>query len=221
MAEYLWVEDYRPKTVDDCVLPTSLKNTFNGFVNKGKLPNMILSGGPGVGKTSVIKALCNQLDLDFMMINGSDEGRNIDTVRTTLAQYCSSVSISGGRKVVIVDEADYMNPDSVQPALRMFTEKFGGNVSFCFTCNYRNRIIEPIHSRCAVFDFVIPKKEKPKLADEILKRCQYILDAEGITYDVKVLVELVMKYFPDFRRVINELQRYSTSGVIDAVISSN
>ena len=220
MAEYLWVENYRPKTVDDCVLPKSLKNTFQEFVNKGRIPNMILSGGPGVGKTTIIKALCNQLDIDFMMINGSDEGRNIDTVRTTLAQYCSSGSISGGRKVVIVDEADYMNPDSVQPALRGFIEKFGNNVSFVFTCNYRNRIIEPIHSRCAVFEFVIPKKEKPKVAEEILKRCEYILNTEEITFDVKVLVELVMKYFPDFRRVINELQRYSASGVIDTGILS-
>ena len=219
--DFLWVEKFRPKKISDCILPSDLQEPFSEYVEQGKVPNMLLCGGPGSGKTTVAKALCEEGGLDYLMVNGSDEGRNIDTVRTTLNQFCSSVSMTGNRKAIIMDEADYMNPDSVQPALRGFIEKFGNNVSFIFTCNYRSRIIEPIHSRCAVFDFIIPNNEKPKIAERYLDRCETILDDEGVIYDKKVLVELIMKYFPDFRRVINELQRYATSGKIDTGILSS
>ena len=219
--EFLWVEKYRPSKVIDCVLPSELEETFSEYVDKKSVPNLILTGGPGTGKTTAAKALCEETSTDYLMVNGSDEGRSIDTVRTTLTQFCSSVSMTGNRKAIIMDEADYMNPDSVQPALRGFIEKFGNNVSFLFTCNYRNRIIDPIHSRCAVLDFIIPNNEKPKIAERYLDRCEKILDGEGIVYDKKVLIELIMKYFPDFRRVLNELQRYSVSGEIDTGILSS
>ena len=219
--EFLWVEKYRPSKVIDCVLPSDLEETFSEYVDKNSVPNLILTGGPGTGKTTSAKALCEETSTDYLMVNGSDEGRSIDTVRTTLTQFCSSVSMTGNRKAIIMDEADYMNPDSVQPALRGFIEKFGNNVSFLFTCNYRNRIIDPIHSRCAVLDFIIPNNEKPKIAERYLDRCEKILDGEGIVYDKKVLIELFMKYFPDFRRVLNELQRYSVSGEIDTGILSS
>ena len=219
--EFLWVEKYRPSKVIDCVLPSDLEETFSEYVDKNSVPNLILTGGPGTGKTTAAKALCEETSTDYLMVNGSDEGRSIDTVRTTLTQFCSSVSMTGNRKAIIMDEADYMNPDSVQPALRVFIEKFGNNVSFLFTCNYRNRIIDPIHSRCAVLDFIIPNNEKPKIAERYLDRCEKILDGEGIVYDKKVLIELIMKYFPDFRRVLNELQRYSVSGEIDTGILSS
>ena len=219
--EFLWVEKYSPSKVIDCVLPSDLEETFSEYVDKNSVPNLILTGGPGTGKTTAAKALCEETSTDYLMVNGSDEGRSIDTVRTTLTQFCSSVSMTGNRKAIIMDEADYMNPDSVQPALRGFIEKFGNNVSFLFTCNYRNRIIDPIHSRCAVLDFIIPNNEKPKIAERYLDRCEKILDGEGIVYDKKVLIELIMKYFPDFRRVLNELQRYSVSGEIDTGILSS
>ena len=219
--EFLWVEKYRPSKVIDCVLPSDLEETFSEYVDKNSVPNLILTGGPGTGKTTAAKALCEETSTDYLMVNGSDEGRSIDTVRTTLTQFCSSVSMTGNRKAIIMDEADYMNPDSVQPALRGFIEKFGNNVSFLFTCNYRNRIIDPIHSRCAGLDFIIPNNEKPKIAERYLDRCEKILDGEGIVYDKKVLIELIMKYFPDFRRVLNELQRYSVSGEIDTGILSS
>ena len=219
--DFLWVEKYRPSTVIDCVLPSDLEETFSEYVDKNSVPNLILTGGPGTGKTTAAKALCEENSTDYLMVNGSDEGRSIDTVRTTLTQFCSSVSMTGNRKAIIMDEADYMNPDSVQPALRGFIEKFGNNVSFLFTCNYRNRIIDPIHSRCAVLDFIIPNNEKPKIAERYLDRCEKILDDEGVKYDKKVLIELIMKYFPDFRRVLNELQRYSVSGEIDTGILSS
>ena len=214
--DFLWVEKYRPKTISDCILPSDLEESFSEFVEKGTVPNLILTGNPGSGKTTAAKALCEQTNTDYLMVNGSDEGRNIDTVRTTLNQFCSSVSMTGNRKALLIDEADYMNPDSVQPALRGFIEKFGNNVSFLFTCNYPTRIIDPIHSRCAVFDFFIPVNEKKKIADRYLERCGEILEAHGVSYEKKVIAELIMKHFPDFRRVINELQRYSVSGKIDA-----
>ena len=218
MDNFLWVEEFRPKRVADCILPIQIKEVFQGFVEDGKIPNLLLSGPPGVGKTTAAKAMCDEIGVDHLMINGSNEGRNIDTVRTLLQQYCSSVSMSGGRKVVIVDEADYMNAESVQPALRGFIEKFSANVSFIFTCNFRNRIIDPIHSRCSVVEFTIPRKDKPKLGQDCLVRVKEILTAKGIKFDEKVLVELVLKHFPDMRRVINELQRYSSAGTIDAGI---
>ena len=219
--DFLWVEKYRPHKISDCVLPSDLQEPFSDFVDQGKVPNLILTGGPGTGKTTAAKALCDETKTDFLMVNGSDEGRSIDIVRTTLNQFCSSVSMTGNRKAIIMDEADYMNADSVQPALRGFIEKFGNNVSFLFTCNYPNRIIDPIHSRCAVFDFVIPVNEKPKIAEKYLELCEGLLEKEGVTFDRKVIVELIMKYFPDFRRVLNELQRYSSSGKIDVGILSS
>ena len=219
--DFLWVEKYRPTKISDCVLPSDLCGPFSDFVDQGKIPNLILAGSAGTGKTTTAKALCDETKTDYLMVNGSDEGRNIDTVRTTLNQFCSSVSMTGNRKAIIMDEADYMNPDSVQPALRGFIERFGNNVSFLFTCNYPNRIIDPIHSRCAVFDFVIPVNEKPKIAEKYLELCEGLLEKEGVTFDRKVIVELIMKYFPDFRRVLNELQRYSSSGKIDVGILSS
>ena len=217
--DILWVERYRPSTVDELILPESIKNTFKEIVSQDKIPNLILSGSPGTGKTSAAIVLCKELDCDYIIINGSDEGRLIETLRNKLTQYCSSVSMSGGRKVVIIDEADYMTPDSVQPAMRGFIEKFSSNCSFIFTCNFKNRIIEPIHSRCAVIDYssVDPKK----MANEFLQRCFFILTENKIQYEEKVVVELILKHFPDFRRVLNELQRYSVSGKIDSGILLN
>ena len=216
--DFLWVAKYRPTKISECVLPSDLQEPLSDFVDQGKLPNLIFAGGPGTGKTTAAMALCEETQTDYLMVNGSDEGRNIDTVRTTLNQFCSSVSMTGNRKAIIMDEADYMNPDSVQPALRGFIEKFGNNVSFIFTCNYPNRIIEPIHSRCAVIDFLIPKNEKPKIAENYLHRCEDVLKKEEVEFERKVLIQLIMKHFPDFRRVLNELQRYSSSGKIDTGI---
>ena len=217
--DILWVERYRPSTIDDLILPESIKNTFRDIIGEGKIPNLILSGGPVTGKTSAAMVLCKSLDCDYIIVNGSNEGRLIDTLRNKLTQYCSSVSMSGGRKVVIMDEADYMTPDTVQPAMRGFIEQYSSNCSFIFTCNYKSRIIEPIHSRCAVVDYIItnPKKQ----ADLFMKRCFDILKQENIEYDIPVVAELIMKHFPDFRRVLNELQRYSVSGKIDAGILLN
>tara|TARA_B100002003_G_scaffold90978_1_gene84954 strand:+ start:1151 stop:2089 length:939 start_codon:yes stop_codon:yes gene_type:complete len=215
MNNTLWVEKFRPTKIEDCILPEEIKTMFQSIVDSGEIPNLLLTGSPGVGKTTVAKALCNQLDCDWLMINGSDEGRMIDTLRTTVVNYASTVSLSGGKKVIIIDEADYMNKDSVQPALRGVIEEFSKNCRFIFTCNFKNRIIPALHSRCSVVDFTINKDDKPHLGMEMLDNIKRILDEEGVKYDGRVLADLILKYFPDFRRVINELQKYSLNGIID------
>jgi DNA polymerase III delta prime subunit len=218
-SDFLWVAKYAPKTIEDCILPESTKKTFQEFLNKGEIPNMLLAGPPGIGKTTVAKALCNELGVDVYVINGSDEGRFLDTVRNNAKNFASTVSLSSTakHKVVIIDEADNTGND-VQLLLRAFIEEFAGNCRFIFTCNYKNKIIEPLHSRCAVIDFGIKGKEKTTLAGSFFKRIQNILDAEGIRYDPKVLAELINKHFPDWRRVLNECQRYSVGGQIDSGI---
>jgi DNA polymerase III delta prime subunit len=219
MSNFIWTERYRPKTIEDCILPENIKKTFGDFLNKGEIPNMLLCGPPGVGKTTVAKALCNELGVDVYVINGSDEGRFLDTVRNNAKNFASTVSLSSDakHKVVIIDEADNTGND-VQLLLRAFIEEFAGNCRFIFTCNYKNKIIEPLHSRCAVVEFGIRGKEKTHLAGSFFKRLQNILDAEGVRYDPKVLAELISKHFPDFRRVLNECQRYSVGGEIDSGI---
>jgi DNA polymerase III delta prime subunit len=217
MDHLLWTEKYRPQTIEECILPERLKTPFQEYVNQKTIPNLLLHGGAGVGKTTVAKAMCNEIGCDFMVINGSDES-GIDTFRVKIKNYASSMSFAGGRKVIIIDEADYLNPNSTQPALRNAIEEFAGNCSFIFTCNYKNRIIEPLHSRCAVIDFGLKNGEKAKMASAFFKRIQSILQSESVDYDDKVIAELVKKHFPDFRRVINELQRYSQLGKIDTGI---
>ena len=217
----LWVERYRPKTIEDCILPETIKTTLRDVVSQNKIPNMMFTGTSGIGKTTAARAICNETQADYLIINGSDEGRMIDTLRIKLTQFCSTISLSGSRKVVIIDEADYMNADSVQPAMRNFTERFADNCSFIFTCNYKNRIIEPIHSRCAVIDFSLKNGEKQMIAARFMKRVESILAAESIDYDKEVIAKLVLKHFPDFRRVLNELQRYSTSGEINSGVLAN
>ena len=217
MEHLLWTEKYRPRTIEDCILPERLKKPFQEYVNQKQIPNLLLTGGAGVGKTTVAKAMCNETGCDFMVINGSDES-GIDTFRTKIKNYASSMSLTGGRKVIIIDEADYLNPNSTQPALRNAIEEFAGNCSFIFTCNYKNRIIEPLHSRCAVIDFGLKNGEKAKMASAFFKRIQSVLQSESIEYEDKVIAELIKKHFPDFRRIINELQRYSQFGKIDTGI---
>ena len=218
-SDFLWVAKYAPKTIEDCILPESTKKTFQDFLNKGEIPNMLLAGPPGIGKTTVAKALCNELGVDVYVINGSDEGRFLDTVRNNAKNFASTVSLSSDakHKVVIIDEADNTGND-VQLLLRAFIEEFAGNCRFIFTCNYKNKIIEPLHSRCAVIDFSIKGKEKTQLAGSFFKRLQNILDEERVQYDPKVLAELINKHFPDWRRVLNECQRYSVGGKIDSGI---
>ena len=220
METYLWVEKYRPTTVDDCILPSELKTTFLEFVKDKHIPNLILSGGPGIGKTTIAKAMLDEIGSTSMMINGSEES-GIDVLRTKIKNFASTVSLEGGRKYIILDEADYLNPQSTQPALRGFMEEFHKNCGFIITCNYKNRLIEPLHSRCSVIDFVIPKAQKPDLARNFFNRIRKILQEESVKYDDKVVAELLNKYFPDWRRVLNELQRYSVSGQIDSGILVN
>ena len=217
MQHLLWTEAHRPKTIEECILPERLKKPFQEYVNSEKIPHLLLSGGAGVGKTTVAKAMCNQIDADYIMINGSDES-GIDVFRTKIKDFASSMSFTGGRKVIIIDEADYLNPNSTQPALRNAMEEFASNCSFIFTCNFKNRIIDPLHSRCAVVDFTLKNDEKTKMAGQFFKRIQTILQSEKVEYEDKVIAELIKKHFPDFRRILNELQRYSQFGKIDVGI---
>ena len=215
--EFLWVEKYRPQTIEDCILPQSLKKTFQQIVDSGDMHNMLLTGSAGLGKTTVARALCNELDLNYLLINASEDG-NIDTLRSKIKQFASSVSLNGNAKVVILDEADYLNAQSTQPALRGFIEEFSGNCRFILTCNFKNRIIEPLHSRCSVIEFNTTKKQLAELAAQFMKRLQFILKSEEVDFNNKILAELIMRYAPDWRRVINECQRYSSSGEITSDI---
>jgi len=213
MSDFLWVEKYRPQTIDDIILPKDLKAFFKKVVESGELPNMLFTGTAGLGKTTVAKALCNELNLDWILINGSEEG-NIDTLRGKIKQFASSVSLSGGYKVVILDEADYLNPQSTQPALRGFIEEFANNCRFILTCNFKNRIIEPLHSRCGIYEFNTTKQDMAVLCGEFMTRAKGILDGEGITYDEAILADIIMKHAPDWRRILNELQRSGTTGSV-------
>lgn len=215
----LWVEKYRPQKVEDCILPDNIKATFQEYVNRKEIPNLLLSGTAGVGKTTIAKALCNEIGCDYIVINGSDES-GIDVLRNKIKNYASSVSLSGGRKVIIIDEADYLNPNSTQPALRGAIEEFASNCSFIFTCNFKNRIIDPIHSRCTVIDFKV-NGNKAKLATQFFKRVEWILEEENVEYEKEVVAAVITKHFPDNRRILNELQRYSVSGRIDKGILSS
>ena len=220
MSDFLWVEKYRPKKIDDCILTEELKKTFTQFLKQKEIPNLLLSGSAGTGKTTVARALCEELGADYIIINGSDEGRQIDTVRSKIKNFASTVSLTedANHKVVIIDEADYMNADSVQPALRNFIETFYKNCRFIFTCNYKNKIIPALHSRCTVVDFKITNGQVKKTAMAFMRRMEGVLKGENIDFDKKVLAELIQKFYPDFRRTINELQRYSVRGKIDSGI---
>ena len=220
MSDFLWVEKYRPKRIEDCILSEDLKQTFLEFVKKKEIPNLLLSGTPGTGKTTVARALCEEIGVDYIIINGSDEGRQIDTLRNKIKNFASTISLTkeANHKVVIIDEADYMNAESVQPALRNFIETFFNNCRFIFTCNFKSRIIEALHSRCTVIDFRITNGQKVKTATKLMDRLSIILKDEGIEFDKNVLAEVIQKHYPDFRRTINELQRYSVRGKIDSGI---
>jgi len=219
MSDFIWVEKYRPKTIEECILPEGIKKTFQDFVTAGEIPNMLLSGPPGIGKTTVAKALCNELGADYYVINGSDEGRFLDTVRTNAKNFASTVSLTSQskHKVIIIDEADNTTSD-VQLLLRASIEEFSKNCRFVFTCNYKNKIIEPLHSRCSVVDFSVNRKDKPTIAAQFFSRINHILEVERVESDKKVIVQLINKHFPDWRRVLNECQRYSVSGKIDSGI---
>jgi DNA polymerase III delta prime subunit len=219
--DFLWVEKYRPKTVNDTILSESLKQTFQTFVDQQNVPNLLLTGSAGVGKTTIAKAMLDELGCDYIVINGSDEGRLIDTLRTKIKNFASSMSLAGGRKYVILDEADYLNAETVQPALRNFMEEYSSNCGFILTCNFEKKIIDPLHSRCSVINFRLSKDDKPEMAAQMFKRSCHILETESIEYDKKVVVEVVKKHFPDNRRILNELQRYSGTGKIDSGILSN
>jgi len=218
--QFLWVERYRPRKLDDCILPDDQLNTFRQFVESGEIPNMLLCGSAGVGKTTIARAICEELGCDYIIINGSEES-GIDVLRTKIREFASSVSFSGKTKVVILDEADYLNPNSTQPALRAFIEEFANNCRFIFTCNFKNRIIAPLHSRTTVIEFKLTKADRPKMAGRFMKRLSDILTTENVKFDEKVVAEVLKKHFPDYRRVLNELQRYSVSGTIDEGILSN
>lgn len=220
MKDFLWVEKYRPKRVQDTILPVELKKTFQQFVDQNNVPNLILSGRAGVGKTTIAKAMLEEIGADYIVINGSMNG-NIETLRVDIANFASTVSFTGGRKYVILDEADYLNANSTQPALRNFMEEFSKNCGFILTCNFKNRIIEPLHSRCSVIEFNIPNAEKSDMAAQFYKRVKSILEEENVGYDNKTVAELVQLYFPDWRRTLNELQRYGSTGRIDAGILAN
>ena len=211
--DFLWVEKYRPRKIADTILPDSLKQVFQKVVDTGELPNMLFTGTAGLGKTTVAKALCNELELDYILINGSEEG-NIDTLRTKIKQFASSISLQGGYKVVILDEADYLNPQSTQPALRGFIEEFSNNCRFLLTCNFKNRIIEPLHSRCGVYEFNTSKKDMITLCEQFMARAEYVLRQENVDYDKQTVVNLIMKHAPDWRRILNELQRQSMVGIV-------
>ena len=218
--DFLWVEKYRPRTIDSAILPSTLKTTFQQFVDQKNVPNLLLTGRAGVGKTTVARAMLEELQCDYIIINGSMNG-NIDTLRSEIKDFASSISFSGGRKYVILDEADYLNPNSTQPALRNFMEEYSRNCGFILTCNFKNKIIEPLHSRCSVVEFKIDKEDKPKMASQFYKRVCNILDQESVQYDQKAVIEVITKFFPDWRRVLNELQRYSATGKIDSGILVN
>jgi len=218
--QFLWVERYRPRKLTDCILPADQKKIFEEMISKGEIQNMLLCGSAGVGKTTVARALCEELETDYIVINGSEES-GIDILRTKIKQFASTVSFSGKTKVVILDEADYLNPNSTQPALRAFIEEFSANCRFIFTCNFKNRIIPPLHSRCTVIEFKLAKDDKPKLAAKFFKRVNEILKLEQIEFDSKVVAKVIEKHFPDYRRILNEIQRYSVSGKIDEGILVN
>jgi DNA polymerase III delta prime subunit len=218
--QFLWVEKYRPHKLDDCILPDDQLKTFREFVATGEIPNMLLCGSAGVGKTTIARAICEELECDYIIINGSEES-GIDVLRTKIREFASSVSFGGKTKVVILDEADYLNPNSTQPALRAFIEEFANNCRFIFTCNFKNRIIAPLHSRTAVIEFKLTKADRPKMAGRFMKRLSDILATENVVFDEKVVAEVLKKHFPDYRRVLNELQRYSVSGTIDEGILVN
>jgi len=223
MKDFLWVEAYRPSTIDECILPNALKKTFNDIVSTGQLPNMLFTGTAGLGKTTVAKAMCSMLDLDHILINGSEEG-NIDTLRGKIKQFASSVSLSGGVKVVILDEADYLNPQSTQPALRGFIEEFSDNCRFILTANFKNRIIDPLHSRCGVYEFNSDRKDMVKLCGKFMMRVKEVLKNEGIETDKQTdiaIAELIMRHAPDWRRVLNELQRGAIGGTLEIASLAN